>query len=125
MQSFGPWRIVISVAVLTLNGCSALEAPPQYIGSQATEDERYCNSVAQYEAEQVRRQNIKQQGAGAVAGAAVGGVVGRLQDPGRSIEGATIGAIGGASAAYLATKDQMRSAYDTAYRRCMEQRPAK
>jgi len=124
MGVFKAARMILVLPTTILVGCSTIDKPPQYgAGSLATEDERYCASVAQYEAEQVRRQNITKEGVGAAAGAAVGGVVGHNLDTDRTIEGAALGAIGGASAAYLANKDQMRSAYDTAYRRCMENRP--
>ena len=120
------WKLAFLLCIVGLVGCSALETSPQYgAGSLATENERYCHSVAQYEAEQVKRQNMAQSGIAAAAGATVGGLVGRNLEQDRTIEGVAIGAIGGASAGYLANKDKMRSAYDTAYRRCMDVRRAR
>ena len=115
--------MAFSLSIAGLIGCSALETSPQYgAGGLATENERYCHGLAQYEADQVKRQNLARAGIGAGAGAAVGGLVGRNLEQDRTIEGVTIGALGGAAAAYLANNDKMRSAYDTAYRRCMDAR---
>lgn len=123
MRSMKHGRLAILLSIAGLVGCTALETSPQYgAGSYASEDERYCHSVAQYEADRVKRQNMAQSGVGAAAGATVGGLVGRNLEQDRTIEGATIGALGGASAAYLANRDKIRSAYDTAYRRCMDAR---
>ncbi len=125
MRSMKPSRMACLLSIAALVGCSALETSPQYAaGSFATEEERYCHGVAQYEADRVKRENLAQSGVGAAAGAAVGGLVGRNLEQDRTIEGATIGALGGASAACLATKDEMLRAYDTAYRRCMDARRA-
>ena len=121
MQLIASGRIALLLGTLGLVGCAAVQTPPQYgAGTYATEDERYCQGVAQNEAEQVKRQNRIQGGIGAGAGAVAGGVVGHNLNTDRTIEGATLGALGGASIAYLANRDNMRSAYDTAYRRCMD-----
>ena len=121
MQLVTSRGMAVLLTTASLVGCAAVEKPPQYgSGTYATEDQRYCQGVAQYEADQVKRQNMVQGGIGAGAGALAGGVVGHNLNKDRTIEGAAIGALGGASVAYLANKDKMRSAYDTAYRRCMD-----
>lgn len=123
MRSMNYRRMACLLSLAGLVGCSTLETSPQYgAGGFATESERYCQGVAQYEADRVKRQNMAQGGVGAAAGAAVGGLVGRNLEKDRTIEGATIGAVGGASAAYLANRGEMRSAYDRAYSSCMSAR---